>query len=83
MTDLERRLAGLIVALWLHDTTLGRSSFLVFSVSGLKVLLYDLAGAAPLVRIGSLVALGVSLFVGGWLYQELSTSAPRQQQDES
>ncbi len=75
--------AGLIVALWLHDTTLGRSSFLVFAVSGLKVLLYDLAGAAPLVRIGSLAALGVSLFVGGWLYQELSTSAPRQQQDES
>lgn len=72
-------IAGLMVALWLRDTTLGRSSFLVFTVSGLKVLLYDLAGAAPLVRIGSLVALGVSLFVGGWLYQELtaSTTGPR------
>ena len=75
--------AGLIVALWLRDTTLGRSSFLVFAVSGLKVLLYDLAGAAPLVRIGSLVALGVSLFVGGWLYQELSASTSDARRGES
>ncbi len=75
--------AGLIVALRLHDTTLGRSSFLVSAVSGLKVLLYDLAGAAPLVRIGSLVALGVSLFVGGWLYQELTTSAARTRPGDS
>ncbi len=75
--------AGLTVAVWLRDRPLGRSSFLVFAVSGLKVLLYDLAGAAPLVRIGSLVALGVSLFVGGWLYQELSTSSTPRQRSQS
>ncbi len=73
--------AGLVVALQLRDRTLGQSSFLVFAVSGLKVLLYDLADAAPLVRIGSLVALGVSLFVGGWLYQALSGSETRRQAD--
>ena len=70
--------AGLVVALQLRDRTLGQSSFLVFAISGMKVLLYDLAGAAPLVRIGSLVALGMSLFVGGWLYQMLSGSEARE-----
>ncbi len=74
---------SLIVAVWLRDTPLGRSSFLVFAVSGLKVLLYDLAGAPPLVRIGSLAALGVSLFVGGWLYQELSASSTPRQRGQS
>jgi hypothetical protein len=73
--------AGLVVALQMRDRTLGQSSFLVFAVSGLKVLLYDLAGAAPLVRIGSLVALGVSLFVGGWLYQALIGSEAQRQED--
>ena len=66
---------ALVVALWLGDRTLGHSSFLVFAISGLKVLVYDLAGAVPLVRIGSLAALGVSLFVGGWLYQLLARSS--------
>ena len=47
-------------------------------MSGMKALFFDLAGAAPLVRIGSLVALGMSTFVGGWLYQMLSGSEARE-----
>jgi uncharacterized membrane protein len=50
---------------------LAQSSLLVFACSGIKVLIYDLAGASPLVRIGSLVILGVSLYLGGWLYRKI------------
>ena len=39
--------------------------------SALKVLLFDLSGTAPSMRIGVLVVLGISLYAGGWLYQGL------------
>ena len=70
--------AGLAMALQFRDRTLGQSSFLVFAMSGMRVLLFDLAGAAPLVRIGSLVALGTSMFIDGSLYQMLSGSEARE-----
>ena len=63
--------ACLGLALRLGDRLLAQSSLLVFAFSGIKVLIYDLAGAAPLVRIGSLVVLGVSLYAGGWLYRKI------------
>jgi len=63
--------ACLGLALHLGDRLLAQSSLLVFAFSGIKVLIYDLAGAAPLVRIGSLVVLGISLYVGGWLYRKI------------
>ena len=37
----------------------------------MKVLLYDLAGSPAPVRIGTLVVLGITLYLGGWLYQKL------------
>jgi hypothetical protein len=63
--------ACLGVALRLGDRLLAQSSLLVFAFSGVKVLLYDLAGAAPLVRVGCLLVLGVSLYLGGWLYRKI------------
>jgi len=63
--------ACLGLALHFGDRVLAQSSLLVFAFSGVKVLLYDLAGAAPLVRIGSLVVLGASLYLGGWLYRRI------------
>lgn len=63
--------ACLGLALRLGDRLLAQSSLLVFACSGIKVLIYDLAGAAPLVRIGSLAVLGISLYVGGWLYRKI------------
>jgi hypothetical protein len=63
--------ACLALALRLGDRLLAQSSLLVFAFSGVKVLVYDLAGAAPLVRIGSLVILGVSMYLGGWLYRQI------------
>lgn len=42
-----------------------------------------MSGAAALVRIGSLVELGASLFVGGWLYQELTAATTGPQARES
>jgi hypothetical protein len=63
--------ACLALALRLGDRLMAQSSLLVFAFSGGKVLIYDLAGSAPLVRIGSLVVLGLSLYLGGWLYRKI------------
>jgi uncharacterized membrane protein len=63
--------ACLGLSLQLGDRLLAQSSLLVFACSGMKVFLYDLAGASPLVRIGCLAVLGVSLYVGGWLYRKI------------
>ena len=52
---------------------LGQSSLLVFAASVFKVLLYDIAMAAPLIRIASLLVLGASLYLGGWLYKKVSS----------
>ncbi|MFP6815686.1 MAG: DUF2339 domain-containing protein [Pseudomonadales bacterium] len=52
-----------------HD--LGQSSLIIFTASAAKVLLYDLADSAPMIRIGTLIVLGGSLYIGGWLYQNL------------
>ena len=65
-------IGSLLIALALRDKILGQSSLLIFAVSGMKVLLYDLAGSPTPVRIGTLVVLGITLYIGGWLYQKLS-----------
>ncbi len=65
-------IGSLLLALVLRDKILGQSSLLIFAVSGMKVLLYDLAGSPTPVRIGTLVVLGSTLYIGGWLYQKLS-----------
>lgn len=64
-------LGCLIIALRNSDKLLGKSSLLIFSAAAGKVLLYDLSGAAPLVRIASLMVLGITLYVGGWLYRKV------------
>jgi uncharacterized membrane protein len=66
-------IGSLLIALVLRDKILGQSSLLIFAISGMKVLLYDLAGSPAPVRIGTLVVLGVTLYIGGWLYQKLGT----------
>jgi len=65
-------IGSLLAALMLRDKILGQSSLLIFALSGMKVLVYDLAGSPAPVRIGTLVVLGVSLYLGGWLYQKLT-----------
>lgn len=61
----------LLLAIRGRDRILGQSSLLIFAASAGKVLLHDLQSAAPLVRIGSLVVVGISLYAGGWLYQKM------------
>jgi hypothetical protein len=34
-------------------------------------MLFDLSHASPLVRIGLLVVLGVTLYAGGWMYKKV------------
>jgi uncharacterized membrane protein len=64
-------LACLGVSLWQRDRVLGQSSLLVFAAAAAKVLLYDLGEAPPLIRIVSLVVLGVTFYVGGLWYQRM------------
>ena len=64
-------LACLILSLTQRNREIGQSSLLIFAATVAKVLLYDLSGAAPLVRIISLVLLGITFYLGGLLYQRL------------
>ena len=64
-------IGSLVIAVRKRDRVLAQSSFPVFAVSGLKVMALDLEGSAPLVKIGCLAVLGVSLYAGGWLYKRL------------
>jgi uncharacterized membrane protein len=64
-------LACLAMAFRLDDRTLGKSSLLIFAASAVKVLILDLSDAAPLVRIASLLILGVTLYIGGWMYKRV------------
>jgi hypothetical protein len=65
---------SLVQAITHGNKVLGRSALLVFGAFAAKVLLFDLSESAPLVRIGCLVVLGVSMYVGGLLYQRVSES---------
>lgn len=64
-------LACLMLALHCKDKLLGKSSLLIFAFSAGKVLIYDLSSSTPLIRIGSLLAVGLSLYLGGWLYKKI------------
>jgi uncharacterized membrane protein len=64
-------LACLALAFRFSDKALGKSSLLIFAASAAKVMLFDLSSATPLVRIGLLVILGVTLYVGGWMYRKV------------
>ena len=64
-------LACLALAFKVQDKLLGKSSLLIFAASAAKVLLFDLSNATPLVRIACLVILGVTLYVGGWMYKKV------------
>ena len=66
-------LGCLMLSLQRRDKVLGQSSLLVFAASVFKALLYDIALAAPLVRIASLLVLGASLYLGGWLYKKVGS----------
>jgi uncharacterized membrane protein len=64
-------LACLALAFRTRDKVLGKSSLLIFAASAAKVLLFDLSDAAPLVRIGLLLVLGVTFYAGGWMYKKV------------
>lgn len=64
----------LVLALSLGNKLLGRSALFVFAASAAKVWLFDLSGATPFVRIGCLVILGITLYVGGLLYQKMAVT---------
>jgi uncharacterized membrane protein len=66
-------LGCLLLALKVRDKALGQSSLLIFAASVFKVLLYDIATTAPLIRIASLLVLGASLYLGGWLYKKVGS----------
>ena len=63
--------AALAGGFMLQDRRLGQSSLLLFALAGAKIILFDLAGTEALLRVGVLLVLGVSLYVGGWVYRKL------------
>lgn len=65
-------LGCLFLSLSRRDKILGQSSLLIFAASVFKALLYDISLAAPLIRIASLLVLGASLYLGGWLYKKVA-----------
>ncbi|HET7833899.1 MAG TPA: DUF2339 domain-containing protein [Gallionella sp.] len=67
---------SLFLSLQVRSKTLGQSSLMIFAASVFKALLYDIAQAAPLIRIASLLVLGASLYLGGWLYKKVGTLDP-------
>jgi uncharacterized membrane protein len=64
-------LISLMLAFRLRDKVLGKSSLIIFAASCAKVIWFDLSGATPLVRIGALLVLGITLYAGGWLYKKV------------
>ena len=64
---------ALITAKLRRDTLLARSALGIFALFAGKVLLFDLSEASPLVRVGCLAVLGVSLYAGGWIYRRLGS----------
>jgi uncharacterized membrane protein len=60
-----------------RDPLLARSALWIFALFAGKVLLFDLSEASPLVRVGCLAVLGVSLYLGGWIYRRLGSSETR------
>ena len=71
-------LACLALAFRSRDKLLGKSSLLIFAASAAKVMLFDLSHASPLVRIGLLVVLGVTLYTGGWMYKKVDLLEAKQ-----
>ena len=71
-------LACLALAFRFSDKALGKSSLLIFAASAAKVMLFDLSSATPLVRIGLLLILGVTLYAGGWMYRKVDQIDARQ-----
>jgi uncharacterized membrane protein len=67
----------LVYAVRSRDKGVGQSSLVIFSASSLKVLLHDLSGSAPIIRVATLVVLAASLYAGGWLYQQMSRGTER------
>lgn len=61
----------LVIAVQTKDKILAQSSLLIFAASGLKVMMLDLAGQEPILRVMTLVVLGVSLYAGGYLYKTI------------
>jgi uncharacterized membrane protein len=68
-------LGSMAVSVGRRDRLVGQSALVLFAATAVKVMLYDLHGAAPLARIVSLFVLGVAFYAGGLLYQRLARAA--------
>ncbi|WP_461516104.1 DUF2339 domain-containing protein [Porticoccus sp.] len=64
-------LGSLLLALRYNNKLLGQSSLFIFATSAIKVFALDIAEAEPVIRIACLAALGISLYLGGWLYKKV------------
>ncbi|HXH72363.1 MAG TPA: DUF2339 domain-containing protein [Mariprofundaceae bacterium] len=64
-------IACLLISLRFRDRILGQSALFILAAAAAKVFLYDLANLAPLMRVFSLMLLGLTFYAGGWLYRKM------------
>ena len=69
-------LGCLLLALRIKNKALGQSSLLIFGMSAVKVFIFDIADTTSIIRVACLAALGVSLYLGGWLYKKIEAMEP-------
>lgn len=68
-------IASLGLSRFIDAPLLRQSSLPVFGATAIKVMLYDLSGAAPVARIVGLLVLGFTFYAGGLLYQRLQSQS--------
>ncbi len=66
-------LGFLVFSLQTKNKFIGKSALLIFLASGLKVVLYDLSGATPVIRVICLMVLAATLYVGGLLNKKIES----------
>lgn len=64
---------GLVWAGARGDRTMARTALGVIAVAAAKALLFDVASSGPVVRIACLLALGVLLYISGFLLRRMET----------
>ena len=57
-----------------QDPLVGQSALIIFAASSMKILIYDLQGSPSMVRVGTLVVVGLSMYCGGWIYNKIPSS---------
>lgn len=74
---------GAMAIFWLmlakikNSQVIGQSALFIYLLSGLKVIFWDLSHQDPLIKIVTLLFVGATFFVGGWIYQRIVSESTK------